>query len=92
MRLRVDAKDFHARVPVTTTTTATTTKTRDGEERLVVRVDVWDGTHGVRFVAADDSLLRGGGRGHFFNGEKQNEKENASKALISAAVEKREYH
>ena len=65
MRLRVDAKDFHARVPVTTTTT-TTTKTRDGEERLVVRVDVWDGTHGVRFVAADDSLLRGGGRGHFF--------------------------
>jgi hypothetical protein len=56
MRLRVDAKDFHVRdFTITITTT-----TRDGEERLVVRVDVWDGTHGVRFVAADDSLLRGG--------------------------------
>jgi hypothetical protein len=55
MRLRVDAKDFHVR-----DFTITITTTRDGEERLVVRVDVWDGTHGVRFVAADDSLLRGG--------------------------------
>jgi len=62
MRLRVDAKDFHFTLRRRRRSSSTA---RDGKERLVVSVSVWNGTNGVCLVAADESLQGGGGgEGH----------------------------
>ena len=63
MRLRVDAKDFH----FTLRRRRSNSGARDGKERLVVSVSVWDGTNSTCLVAADESLQGGGGgEGHYY--------------------------